>query len=706
MDSPLNIGDTTTALILNHLSETHLSMELSVHAAVYSGTKFIQLTLAMKHRVVVLRRVQDSYINVSQLFAILREAGSYSQPQIDSVLANEVLSSSQYKGHANQFLDLRSHDNQYIRGIWIPYDKAVTLALRFDIYAIAKKLFLVDVHDFDSLPSQKDPLPDHPDPIDRSERLMGSPAKRHKRDTQHLQLRVMRVPPNPNYPYTLPVVTEVDSDVAGELKAALGAVFKRDEAAQSGADAKDGDDETSWNVSEATAVFSPILARHTRSAVADVPLDSKGQTALHFAATLASPILVEAFVELGLALPIRGNTAGESPLVVAVRVTNAMERGTFAELLLRWLYPCLVLFDNSHRSILHHLAEQAATKPDSARFYMAKVLEHVLGDARALRDMVHTVVGAAQDRTGDTALHIAAELGSRWMVCALLALRADPSAVNARGVRPNDYDIVKDAVRDPMTNHVFELVRTAVEFLDQRLAETGDIGEEEGPESTGDDQLENANEKLENSRDEKSVGKEGSEADGVASCDSGRIFQSIQELLSNTNSEYETILRAKRQHIRALNATLRDATIVTANNRFLASKVHERLVHLENLKLQMANLTEKLGDDDGEGNNDEDIDAQYVIEPLYERISKDEPVDDLKNDAEFMLSLQPVSILKARVASYKRFNDAIEAEVARLVDYSALKAKFKKVVSICTGVGIDEIDGLLDGLLEAVEGQQ
>ncbi|KAM9912269.1 hypothetical protein OXX69_002715, partial [Metschnikowia pulcherrima] len=51
-------------------------------------------------------------------------------------------------------------------------------------------------------------------------------------------------------------------------------------------------------------------------------------------------------------------------------------------------------------------------------------------------------------------------------------------------------------------------------------------------------------------------------------------------------------------------------------------------------------------------------------------------------------------------------NANLEKELESLVDYSALTAQFKKVVSSCTGVDINEVDELLDGLLEAVESQQ
>ena len=80
-----------------------------------------------------------------------------------------------------QYLDLRSHENTYIKGIWIPYDKAVELALKFDIYEITKKLFLVDVHDFEKLPKANKRVYEEDD--DDTERdILDSPSKKQKLD--------------------------------------------------------------------------------------------------------------------------------------------------------------------------------------------------------------------------------------------------------------------------------------------------------------------------------------------------------------------------------------------------------------------------------------------------------------------------------------------------------------------------------------------
>ena len=137
MDSPLNVGDTTTNSIQHLLSDTHLNTSCSttVNSAVYSDEKVIQLNLVIQTNekedgrkkeddpIVILRRVQDSYINISQLFSILLKIGHLSEAQLTNFLNNEILTNTQYlsSGGSNpQFNDLRNHEVRDLRGLWIP----------------------------------------------------------------------------------------------------------------------------------------------------------------------------------------------------------------------------------------------------------------------------------------------------------------------------------------------------------------------------------------------------------------------------------------------------------------------------------------------------------------------------------------------------------------------------------------------------------
>ncbi|KAG5421181.1 SWI6 [Candida metapsilosis] len=703
MDSPVNIGDSTTLSIQQKLSNTHIDgvLDASITSAVYSGIKVIQLSIKIseeanstpdnnKEDFIVLRRVQDSFINASQLLNILVRLNILTQIQVKNYLNNEVLSNLEYLGNPaskdnSQVLDYSNHENRSLRGVWVPYNKGVKIALDFDIYDMTKPLFLVDVHDFDSLPKYKKRGLD--DEGISSSAAQGSPSKKQKIETNAnstLPSRLVALEANPNYPYTLPPITleENKVDLANDIKRALGEVFK-----------KDDQSETGVSMEEISKEFESVFKTYAKEDIKDIPLDQRGQTALHFASTLASANLVSSFIELGLNSAIRGNVDGESPLIACIQVTNAMEKGNFKQILSQWLHPNIWLLDRKNQTVLHHIALQSG-KNESYKFYLTKLLEYVLlnGDKKVL-DFKNVVLNA-QDINGNTALHTAIEKENRWLIKILIEFGADTSVPNKLGIKCQDFEILNDLSETGIDEHIFHLIKTSKEFIDERVKTVGfdHIQDLDQPKET-----------------KSSVTVDPSPAPNV----SDRIFNSIHQLLSDTSSEYNDILNSKREQIKALDQALHDATIVTANNRFQTKKLIENLEKLDTFKLQAANVSDKLilseqevaAEDEVkfDENQQYDADEPFVIPQLFNKLSHNESIEDLRNDENFLRQLPPTKILKARLNAYRQINSKLEDELKTLVDYSELTTKFKNVVSICTNVGIDEVDELLDGLLEAVE---
>lgn len=773
MDSPQHIGDTTTNSIAHQLYGTHLqktpvnSMNFGpstkktvpkVFLAVYSGQKFIQISVQLaagrNHDVCVLRRVQDSYVNVSQMLEILVVLEHYTAAQIGAFLRNEITTNSQYLPDASAsslplFNDFSMHEVRQIRGLWIPFDKAILLAVKFDIYKLIKGLFLVDVHDFDTLPKLEIPGPnaglesDTNSPLkrmsnnDETDAFMDSPSKKRKTSAvggaRHpLKLNVSLkklVAGNTNYPYTLPPLSLDDKtrDLVAEAKILFHELFKSDEK----------DDFTKDDVETR---FKAILDKCKYqnlppSSVLDVSLDQRGKTALHYAATLACEKLAQSLLELKVCSPVRGDNKGESPLTATIQVTNAMVKGNFSNMLDSWLWPNLWLFDNNNQSFFHYLILLATKNPKSSRFYLGKIVEWIMASPDKklhLETLCHKIVNAQESKSGNTALHLAGENGLKWYVYLLLELNADLSVANNMGMKPTSFDCVNQVIdarklfkNNPVsaatTNALLEaleadgendaylvlLVHTGMEFWNKLLP----FPELREPEED-DDLVINGN------------SKELTPTSEVFSSSllSNKIFKSIQDLLSNTNEEYENVIHSKRAEINNLNKELRDATIVTANNRLIAKNIAGKMALVDTMKLQMMNINDKmqmlkkglgsLGDEDVFNPEWEvdpssfekyDADEPFIIREIYDRLAKGEQVEPT---AELMQSLPPLEVLRARLKAYEEVNSNLEKELENLVDYGELTAQFKKVVSSCTGVDINEVDELLDGLLEAVEGQQ
>lgn len=753
MESPQLASNTTTDSIASQLYGTHINRtpastgvvvkgsSPTVSSALYAGQQFIQFSITLagssEKQPLVLRRVEDSYVNVSQMLHILVWLKYFSSEQINAFINNDIVSNPQYlpelsRSIAPVFADLSNHELSQIRGIWVPYDRAVAIAVRFDLYKLLRKLFLVDVHDYDKLPKY-DPIPS---PQEADERILDdnldeSPKKKRKTSVSSNNAVKSRIQSmlesilasNTNSPSTLPpvAVDDCDHELISEAKANFSEIFKTDEKGSH-----------QYSADAIASRFAPLFQKCASSninvsSVLDIHLDTLGRTALHYASTLASIHLVGSFIELKICSPIRGDNKGELALVAAIQVTNLMEKGNFAEMLSDWLWPNLWLFDEKHQSILHHLMLVAENNMKSARFYFAKILEWVVSSPdknKNLQSLCNKIVNVKENREGNTALHLAGKGELKWFIFLLLELNADPELCNNAGVKPSDFDCVRQvaAIRtnygqnsnsnlavkalleelganNDADEYLLLLVLTGVEQLSKMGSHSAAVGEMEKLSDVGTE----------------TVIKQETEDFALSTT---KILTSIQELLASTNLEFERVINAKKAEINSLNNELRDATILTANNRFVIKRVAEKINAIDSVKLQLANVNEKLQmlkaetsqTEDGTHPKEDDCeiesinaDEPYIIRPIYDSLVNNEPV---KPTTELMAALPSVKELRAQLAAYEELNSNLEKEAECLLDYSVLTSKFKKVVSFCTGVNVEEVDDLLDGLLEAVEGQK
>lgn len=194
----------------------------------------------------------------------------------------------------------------------------------------------------------------------------------------------------------------------------------------------------------------------------DLPIDKMGHTAMHWAAALANVPLIRVLVAKGASV-LRVNYAGETPLIRGCLVTNNLENSSFSELL-ELLHPGITVVDDSGRTVLHHISLMSGIKGRSAasRYYLESLLEFVVRHGAAvvngakknkainLGRFMSEIVNA-QDKSGDTALNIAARIGNKSIVSQLLEVGADPSIPNRAGLRPLDFGIGGDPIPLPRT---------------------------------------------------------------------------------------------------------------------------------------------------------------------------------------------------------------------------------------------------------------
>ena len=204
----------------------------------------------------------------------------------------------------------------------------------------------------------------------------------------------------------------------------------------------------------------------------ETPIDATCNTALHWAATLARMSLVKKLLEKGFNMR-RANSGGETALIAACQARNNLDQSSFSQLL-DLLGPSIEVRDGRGRTLLHHIAVSSAMKGRApvGRYYLESLLEFVVRQgsiaqpspfdglngngqnhaspmtlARFMTEIVN-----AQDKSGDTALNLAARTSTTSIIDQLVEVGADPHIPNRGGLAPVDFGVMNDSsnsVRDP-----------------------------------------------------------------------------------------------------------------------------------------------------------------------------------------------------------------------------------------------------------------
>uniref|UniRef100_A0A060TE08 ARAD1D11814p n=1 Tax=Blastobotrys adeninivorans TaxID=409370 RepID=A0A060TE08_BLAAD len=423
--------------------------------------------------------------------------------------------------------------------------------------------------------------------------------------------------------------------------------------------------------------------------IIDVPIDDSGHTALHWASALAMVPLVGELIARG-ASQQRGNYAGESMLVRAVLVTNSFDAGVFPELL-DYLYPAITLIDKQGRTVLHHIALTAGIKGRSSasKYYLECLLEWIVrrgskgntgryGLERFMREIVN-----AQDKNGDTALNIAARVGNKSIAQQLLDVGAVATIPNRAGLRPIDFGIIMapGAEKDDSTATNEDRVNAKDEFPVTNPA-LGEAASSLGP-STGPAIIQQAAQRRKES------------------------IEAVNKLIQGLETDFGREIESKQTQITSVHAQLREATSRLSSRRERLEHVkstNNRLIELERSSM---NLERAINEEDQAFR-----DKCSNVSPLIDFDGNFDPDEPFRvptaaygtTGPNNYNGLPPAVILRARIAAYKRNQSKLESLGNELRNRSAaLEHKFRKVVSLCTGVEEDRVDSLLDGLVQAVQ---
>lgn len=427
----------------------------------------------------------------------------------------------------------------------------------------------------------------------------------------------------------------------------------------------------------------------------EMPIDAKGNTALHWAATLARIPLVKKLLERGFNMR-RGNSGGETALVAACQARNNLDQSTFNQLL-DLLGSSIEVRDGRGRTLLHHIAVSSAMKGRAAvgRYYLESLLEYTVRQgsqshngmngsqpevvpmtlARFMNEIVN-----AQDKAGDTALNLAARTSTTTIIDQLIEVGADATIANRGGLAPVDFGVAPSA--NGVSQH-----QTNFNAFDVAIAE--------------------------NESSQKSFEEAGE-----------NFVNSLRQMLSQSQADFQTEMKEKQEILDKTNAALRESSSSLKEERARLERLKGRVREQEELEHKIKNhrqaqsalrqelqLSTPVGPEQthiGEADKGLDHEGQlHLIDQVFGGGGYDPGRPLTQDQINFLSGMERAEVLIGRVNAYRAHNSKLEQQTRELRATSKeLEEKYKKITVLCTGADGEKVDELLDSLVQAVVSEQ
>lgn len=187
-------------------------------------------------------------------------------------------------------------------------------------------------------------------------------------------------------------------------------------------------------------------------------------------------------------------------------------------------------------------------------------------------------------------------------------------------------------------------------------------------------------------------------------------------------------VEARQAQIDSIHAKLREASANLGEERRAMEARQERNRQREERDLKIANLT-RAAEEEGikllqlqqqfhQRTSDLDLemhlgdaDKSLAVPPVPTDLNitptrnSNHQLDHTQKQA-FLNQLPSVHVLQARIMAYKANNDALKKSVQELKSKDTGRiAKYKRIISLCTGVDIQKVDEVIEGLARAVESE-
>ena len=457
----------------------------------------------------------------------------------------------------------------------------------------------------------------------------------------------------------------------------------------------------------------------------DIPIDTSCNTALHWAATLARVPLVKQLLRKGANMR-RTNSGGETALIAACQARNNLDHNSFPSLL-EILGPTIEIRDGRGRTLLHHIAVSSAMKGRAGvgRYYLESLLEVVVRQDSTSSSQEHSSLGSnsqglkppntmslarfmteivnAQDRSGDTALNLAARTSTTSIIDQLIEVGADPHIGNKGGLAPINFGVGND-----INNQHYMSQSTQIDNFGN--------GTSSSQTSFVEAQSEIMKCKSENLCDQ--ISKQ------------FLMCTAMNQLFDDAEREFAGELQEKQQILEQANLALKESGTALAEERHRLEEIQGRFREEEELEQKIANLDRstapmrmELAQQNqptpngngvmenvviGEADKGLDFDGRLaMVEQLFPNGNVDFSGPFTAEQAALISSLERAEVLHGRVWAYDQHNQGLESQAKKLRGMSSeLEERYRKIISLCTRVEEDKVDGVLDNLVQAVVSEQ
>ncbi|EJS44384.1 mbp1p [Saccharomyces arboricola H-6] len=164
----------------------------------------------------------------------------------------------------------------------------------------------------------------------------------------------------------------------------------------------------------------------------DAPIDPELHTAFHWACSMGNLPIAKALYEAGTSIRST-NSQGQTPLMRSSLFHNSYTRRTFPRIF-QLLHETVFDVDSQSQTVIHHIVKRKSATP-SAVYYLDVVLSKIKDFSPQYR--IELLLNA-QDKNGDTALHIASKNGDIVFFNTLVRMGALTTISNKEGLTANE----------------------------------------------------------------------------------------------------------------------------------------------------------------------------------------------------------------------------------------------------------------------------